>query len=49
MDNLSHRLANALVGNPPDAATLEFSLMGPTLNFMTTCLGRLCCMADEKD
>ncbi|MCC7125120.1 MAG: biotin-dependent carboxyltransferase family protein [Acidobacteria bacterium] len=31
MDVLSHRLANALVGNPPDAATLELTLLGPEL------------------
>lgn len=28
MDSLSHRLANALVGNDEDAAALEFSLQG---------------------
>ena len=28
MDALSHRLANALVGNTEDAAALEFSLTG---------------------
>lgn len=33
MDSLSHRLANAMVGNPEDAAALEFSLQGPTLKF----------------
>ncbi|GLC49765.1 hypothetical protein PLESTB_000289100 [Pleodorina starrii] len=33
MDSLSHRLANALVGNEEDAAALEFSLQGPTLRF----------------
>ncbi|KAG2435985.1 hypothetical protein HYH02_011698 [Chlamydomonas schloesseri] len=33
MDSLSHRLANALVGNDEDAAALEFSLQGPTLKF----------------
>ena len=31
MDVFSHRLANQLVGNPPDAATLEVTLMGPEL------------------
>jgi antagonist of KipI len=30
-DRFSFRLANALVGNPPDAAALEFCLAGPTL------------------
>ncbi|MBM3819901.1 MAG: 5-oxoprolinase subunit PxpB [Acidimicrobiia bacterium] len=31
MDPVSHRLANALVGNPRDAATLEATLLGPEL------------------
>ncbi|MEA4837038.1 MAG: urea carboxylase [Rhodospirillaceae bacterium] len=35
MDALSHRLANRLVGNPADAATLEVTLSGPTLRFNT--------------
>jgi antagonist of KipI len=33
MDPYSHRLANALVGNTPDAATLEVTLLGPDLEF----------------
>lgn len=33
MDSLSFRLANALVGNPPDAAGLEVTIGGPTLKF----------------
>src|SRR5260370_22854737 len=33
MDPLSHRLANALVGNDRDAATLEVTLLGPELEF----------------
>ena len=33
MDPCSHRLANALVGNDPDAATLEVTLVGPELEF----------------
>lgn len=33
MDAWSHRLANALVGNAPDAATLEVTLIGPDLLF----------------
>ena len=33
MDSFSHRLANALVGNPMDAATLEATLRGPELEF----------------
>jgi antagonist of KipI len=31
MDAFSHRLANQLVGNPADAATLEITLLGPEL------------------
>jgi antagonist of KipI len=33
MDTCAHRLANALVGNPADAATLEVTLIGPELTF----------------
>ena len=33
MDPCSHRLANALVGNDPAAATLEVTLVGPELEF----------------
>jgi len=33
MDPYSHRLANALVGNTVDAATLEITLLGPELEF----------------
>jgi biotin-dependent carboxylase-like uncharacterized protein len=33
MDEVSHRLANALVGNGPDAATLEVTIVGPELEF----------------
>ena len=33
MDRRSHRLANALVGNAPDAAALEATLLGPELRF----------------
>jgi antagonist of KipI len=33
MDPLSHRLANALVGNRRDAALLEVTLLGPELEF----------------
>ena len=33
MDPWSHRLANALVGNGPAAATLEITLLGPELEF----------------
>ena len=31
MDFVAHRLANAVVGNPPDAATLETTWLGPEL------------------
>ncbi|HXG90194.1 MAG TPA: biotin-dependent carboxyltransferase family protein [Vicinamibacterales bacterium] len=33
MDTFSHRMANALVGNAADAATLEITLIGPELEF----------------
>jgi antagonist of KipI len=33
MDEWSHRVANALVGNDDDAATLECTLIGPTVRF----------------
>jgi antagonist of KipI len=33
MDPFAHRLANAVAGNPRDAATLEVTLAGPTLGF----------------
>ena len=33
MDLASHRLANLLVGNPAEAATLELTLTGPTVRF----------------
>ena len=33
MDPVSHRLANALVGNEADAAALEITLLGPELEF----------------
>jgi antagonist of KipI len=33
MDPFAHRLANVLAGNPPDAATLEMTIVGPTLEF----------------
>jgi antagonist of KipI len=33
MDSYSHRLANALAGNVPSAATLEVTLIGPELLF----------------
>jgi antagonist of KipI len=33
MDVFSHRLANQLVGNEPDAATIEVTLIGPEIEF----------------
>jgi len=33
MDPVSHRLANAMAGNPADAAALEITLVGPELVF----------------
>ena len=33
LDLVSHRVASALVGNEPDAATLEVTLLGPELRF----------------
>ena len=42
MDPLSHRLANRLVGNPGDAATLEMTLNGPTLRFRSDAVIALC-------
>jgi antagonist of KipI len=42
MDEVSHRLANLLVGNPAEAATLELTLSGPTLQFKTETLIALC-------
>jgi biotin-dependent carboxylase-like uncharacterized protein len=38
MDPVSHRIANALVGNRADAATLEIALSGPELAFERTAL-----------
>ncbi len=38
MDAVSHRIANALVGNRADAATLEIALSGPELAFERTTL-----------
>ncbi len=34
MDEVSHQLANSAVGNPPDRATLEVTLVGPSLEFL---------------
>ena len=38
MDALAHTLANTLVGNPADEATLEITLMGPSLRTDRDCV-----------
>jgi len=38
MDEWSHRIANLLVGNPAHEATLEVTLMGPSLRFTEAAL-----------
>ncbi len=47
MDAVAHRLANALVGNAPGAATLECTVVGPELLFEQTALVALCGAAFE--
>lgn len=42
MDALSHRLANALVGNSDDAAALEITLQGPTIKFHSAAIVAVC-------
>ena len=42
MDEVSHRIANLLVGSPPEMASLEITLTGPTLLFETDSLIALC-------
>ena len=42
MDQRAHRLANMLVGNDPALATLEITLIGPTLRFTKPCCLALC-------
>ena len=42
MDTFSHRLANLLVGNPSDAATLEITLLGPELEFEVAAMAAVC-------
>jgi len=42
MDRYSHRLANLLVGNQQDNATLEITLSGPTLRFTQQAMIALC-------
>jgi antagonist of KipI len=42
MDTFSHRLANLLVGNANDAATLEITLLGPELEFDVPAVVAVC-------
>lgn len=42
VDAVALRVANLLVGNPPDAAALECTLWGPVLEFDRPCLVALC-------
>jgi urea carboxylase len=42
MDEWSHRIANALVGNAPDEATLECTLLGPSLRFDDAAVIAIC-------
>jgi antagonist of KipI len=42
MDTFSHRLANLLVGNHRDAATLEVTLIGPELEFSADATIAIC-------
>ena len=42
MDTFSHRLANLLVGNQHDAATLEITLIGPELEFDAPAMVAVC-------
>eukprot|EP00457_Paulinella_chromatophora_P000627 gb/GEZN01000627.1/.p1 GENE.gb/GEZN01000627.1/~~gb/GEZN01000627.1/.p1 ORF type:complete len:1280 (+),score=245.54 gb/GEZN01000627.1/:59-3898(+) len=42
MDNLSHRIANKLVGNEENAATLEITSRGPDMKFNQACVISLC-------
>jgi urea carboxylase len=49
MDDVSFRLANRAVGNPPGAAALEMTVSGPTLKFLADaliCLGGAVMSAD---
>jgi antagonist of KipI len=42
MDTLSHRLANLVLGNRQDAATLEITLIGPELEFTAATTMAVC-------
>ncbi|KAI8107592.1 hypothetical protein M9435_002620 [Picochlorum sp. BPE23] len=47
MDDLSHRIANALVGNTTEAATLEVTLTGPTFKVSQETQIAICGMGVE--
>jgi antagonist of KipI len=42
MDEVSHRMANLLLGNPAHATTMEMTLTGPNLHFETESMITLC-------
>ncbi|MFX3622518.1 MAG: biotin-dependent carboxyltransferase family protein [Ectobacillus sp.] len=42
MDPLSHRIANLLVGNPEQEATLEITMVGPLIEFSVPTLIAIC-------
>ncbi|WP_085524291.1 biotin-dependent carboxyltransferase family protein [Tuberibacillus sp. Marseille-P3662] len=42
MDQMSHRIANLLVGNEENEATIEMTLLGPTLQFEMDSLIAIC-------
>lgn len=42
MDERAHRIANWLVANPANEASLEITLLGPTLSFNSTAVIALC-------
>ena len=42
LDQISHRLANALVDNPENAATIETTLRGPIIRFTSDALVAVC-------
>lgn len=42
MDHLSHRLANILVGNSESEATIEMTIIGPTIQFEKDCVIAIC-------
>lgn len=53
LDEVSHRIANRLVGNPATSATLEMTLAGPTLRFehdalIALCGGDLCASIEDQ-